>query len=173
MKKPRIYTVEGDITQLPSDALMTGINSGRIWDGGIDRAIQRVAGDMYHSQALRAPHLRDLQTVVAKKTGDHSGKFQDVVFVVDDLQSPLDKVVYAGLEAASDEGYKSLSVPSLRMGVMAGFVESPQQAIRRMADGLSRFVADHGAKTNLEDIRVVVYNNPSLAKSISPLLERI
>ena len=120
MAKPKIYAVEGDITQIPADALMTAINSGGLWFGGIDGAIQRVAGNMYHNQASQAAPLNNLQTVVARGSGKHKGKFRDVVFVIDDLKSPLDKVVYAGLEAASNEGYTSLLVPTIRMGVMAG-----------------------------------------------------
>ncbi len=128
MEKPKIYAVEGDITQIPADALMTAINSGGLWFGGIDGAIQRVAGDLYHSQVTQASSLRDLQTVVARGGArpDRKIGFRDVIFVVDDLESSLDKVVYAGLETANNEGYKSLLIPTIRMGVMAGVRETPE-----------------------------------------------
>ena len=173
MAKPRIQTVEGDITQISADALMTAINSGGLWFGGIDGAIQRDAGDLYHRQVAQQTQLRDLQTVVAKGSGNHRGKFKDVIFVIDDLQSLLARVVYAGLEAASNEEYTSLLIPTIRMGVMAGVRETPEQAIRGMADGLSEFVGAYSGKTNLRDIKVVVYKNPALAEDISCALVRI
>ena len=102
--KTELYVVLGDITQIPTDAIMTAINSGGLWFGGIDGAIQRVAGNHYHAQAAEAMPLSDLQTVVARgNASKHMGKFNDVVFVVDDLESSLDKVVYTGLEAAHQE----------------------------------------------------------------------
>jgi len=103
MTNTKTYVTEGDITQIPADVLMTAINSGGMWFGGIDGAIQRVAGNMYHNQASQASPLRDLQTIVARGTGKHRGKFRDVVFVVDDLESPLNDVIYTRLEAASSE----------------------------------------------------------------------
>ncbi|MEK6914665.1 MAG: hypothetical protein AABW83_03370 [Nanoarchaeota archaeon] len=175
MAKPKIYVVEGDITQIPADALMTAINSLGMWFGGIDGAIQRVAGNLYHNQVLQATPLSDLQTVVARGGArpDRKIGFRDVVFVVDDLKSPLEKVVYAGLETANDEGYKSLLIPTIRMGVMAGDRETPKQAVRKLADGLSDFVSRYSGRTKLEDIKVVVYDNPDLAKNISSVLGKI
>jgi len=174
MVKPKIYTTEGDITQIPADALMTAINSGGLWFRGIDGAIQRVAGNMYHNQASQASPLRDLQTVVARGTGKHRGKFRDVVFVIDDLESSLNDVVYAGLEAASNEGYRHILVPTIRMGVMAGAREkTPQEAIMKMAHGVSGFLDKYAERTKLENIQFVVYNNPILAKDMSAVLDKI
>ena len=171
MKNTRVYVTEGDITQIPADALMTAINSGGMWFGGIDGAIQRVAGDMYHNQASQAAPLKDLQTVVARGTGSHRGKFRDVVFVVDDLESPLNDIVYAGLETASNEGYQHILVPTIRMGVMAGAREkTPQEAVKKMAQGVNDFLDKYSKKTKLENIQFVVYNNPALAMDMSKVL---
>ena len=95
----KIQVIDGDITQTPADAIMTAINSGGMWFGGVDGAIMRAAGNSYHAQASEAMPLSDLDVVVAK--GDrarHQGQFDNVVFVVDDLLSPLDKITYNGLE---------------------------------------------------------------------------
>ena len=173
MAKPTISVVGGDITQIPADALMTAINSGGLWFGGIDRAIQKVAGNMYHSQVERAQPLRDLQTVVAKGTGPHRGKFKDVVFVIDDLESSLDRVIYFGLQTANRENYKYLLIPTIRMGVMAGVKETPEEAVIKMAGGLNEFVKRYSGGTNLENIKFVVYNNPSLVKDMSSVLSKI
>lgn len=175
MVKPRISVIEGDITKIPVDALMTAINSGGMWFGGIDGAIQRVAGNQYHAQASQASPLKNLQTIIARGGArpDRKIGFRDVIFVVDDLESPIDKVVYAGLETASLQGYSSLLIPTIRMGVMAGVRETPEQAIKGMAKGLKNFSEKYSESTKLEDIKVVVYNNADLAKDISDVLKRI
>ena len=171
MRKPNVCVVEGDITQIPADALMTAINSGGMWFGGIDGAIQRVAGNLYHKQAAQAAPLRNLQTIIARGNRNHRGKFKDVVFIVDDLESPLDEVIYSGLEAANNEGYRYLLVPTIRMGVMAGVREkTPEEAVLKTALGVSDFIDEYSKRTKLEKISFVVYNNPSLARNISSAL---
>jgi O-acetyl-ADP-ribose deacetylase (regulator of RNase III) len=120
-----VYVQRGDICRIPTDAIITPINSEGLWDGGIDGAIERVAGNLYHSQARRRMPLKNLQTVVSRGIpGDiNRGCFRDVVFVIDDLQSPLEEVVYTGLETANEEGYERILLPTMRMGVMSGVVE--------------------------------------------------
>ena len=176
MTNTKTYVTEGDITQIPADALITAINSGGMWFGGIDRAIQRVAGDLFHSQADAAMPLRTLQTVMTRGGArpDRKIGFRDVVFVVDDLESPLNDVIYTGLEAASNENYKHILVPTIRMGVMAGARErTPQEAVRKMACGVSDFLDKYAERTKLENIQFVVYNNPTLAENMSAVLGNI
>ncbi len=173
MTIPKIQVVEGDITQIPADALMTAINSERMWYGGIDRAIQRVAGDMYHSQANKISCLNNLQTIIAKGTGKHRGQFRDVVFVVDDVISSLNKVIYNGLEAANTQGYESLLIPTIRMGVASNIMENtPEEAIEEMINGLNNFKDKYSTKTNLSDIKIVVYKNPELVKNIIQAIKK-
>jgi O-acetyl-ADP-ribose deacetylase (regulator of RNase III) len=45
MKKPVLSVISGDIAQVKSDAIITAINSGGAWFGGIDRVINNVAGN--------------------------------------------------------------------------------------------------------------------------------
>ncbi len=170
-----LYVVQGDITQIPTDAIMTAINSGGMWYGGIDGAIQRVAGNQYHSQAAQAMPLSDLQTVVAKgNASNHRGSFNDIVFVVDDLQSSLDKVVYTGLEAAHQEGYGQLLIPAIRMGVMAGAVEkTPEETIAKLVQGIEGFMQRYGKQTKLENITFVVYGDPNTTGQLTTGLGRV
>lgn len=160
--------IEGDITQIDTDAIMTAINSGGMWFGGLDRAIQGVAGGHYHKQAVAAMPLKDLQTVVAR--GDktqHLGKFNDVIFVVDDLQSPLDQVVYTGLEAAHTEGYERVLMPAIRTGVMrCAFEDSMELTAKRFGEGVGRFMKDYGSKTALRDLKLIVYNDPETLEQL-------
>jgi len=163
-----LYVVQGDITQTPVDAIMTAINPGGMWWGGVDRAIQQVAGVVYHNQAVDASPLKNLDTIVAR--GDqntHAGQFNDVVFVVDALESPLNEVVYKGLEAASNAGYESLAMPAVRMGVMLGAVEkTPEATVESLGMGIIDFMATYGAGTKLKNLTFVIYNDPDSVKLI-------
>jgi O-acetyl-ADP-ribose deacetylase (regulator of RNase III) len=170
-----LYVVGGDITQIPTDAIMTAINSGGLWFGGIDSAIQKVAGNHYHAQAGANMPLSDLQSLVAKgDKANHRGQFNDVVFVVDDLKSPLELIIYQGLETANQEGYHKLLLPAVRMGVMAGVVEkTSEEAILRIKNGINAFMGKYGKTTKLEDITFVIYGNTETAKKLSSGLKDI
>ena len=154
----RILVETGDVARVKADALITAINSGGMWFGGIDGVIRRVAGDLFHRQAAYAMPLSDGQTVVAKRVTVHAGDFGDVIFVVDDLKQPLRNVIYAGLKAAAEAGCKSVSLPMIRMGVMLGAVEkSKEEAVIEMSAAVDEFLTE---PNGLEQIVFVVYNDP-------------
>ncbi len=160
MSNPSVYVCEGDLTKLKVDAIVTLINSGGMWFGGLDNAISRVAGTQYHNQA-QAVDLHNGQVVVAKKKGLSRGRFEDVIFVVDDLESPLGDLVYAALSAAEQQGYKSVGFPLMRTGVMLGEVEPDVAAvIQQMKAGIARFWKE-GERAM--DIYIVVYDDPRSA----------
>ena len=173
--KTGLYVVQGDITQIPTDAIITAINSSGEWFGGVDGAIQRVAGNQYHAQAAQSMPLRDGQVVTAKgDASKHRGKFNDVVFVVDDLESSLDKIAYVGLEAAHKEGYGQILIPAMRMGVMAGVVEkTPEETIIRLGQGIERFMHTYGNQTRLANLTFVVYSDPNTASQVTTGLGKI
>ncbi|MCE7897799.1 hypothetical protein DYH11_01120 [Candidatus Microgenomates bacterium CPR3] len=156
------HLTKGDLTRTVSvDAIVTLINSGKAWFGGIDGAIQRVAGGMYHAQAAEM-RLRNKQVVIAK--GDrsmHRGNFDDVIFVVDDLQSPLNELVSAALKAAQNAGYQSIAFPMMRTGVMMGAVEPNVRAVvAQMRQAFEAFSVDM-------DVYVVVYDDPEAVKLLA------
>jgi len=171
----RIVRISGDITMINSDAIITAINSGGLWFGGIDGAIQRVAGSMYHAQAIAkkfqdqalGKKLIDLEVIVAR--GDHNhhtGKFDNVVFVVDDLRSELRGVIARGLEEADNAGFKNVTIPAIRTGVMLGVVEkSLEQVVDEYVKGIMRYVGRKRVKKQVPGIQAitfVTYNNPEL-----------
>jgi O-acetyl-ADP-ribose deacetylase (regulator of RNase III) len=171
-----LYVVEEDITQIRTDAIMTAINSGGMWFGGIDGAIERVAGNFYHRQAAKAAPLNHLQTIIAKgsRGSTNTGEFNDVLFVVDDLETSVDKVVYAGLTAATNEGYNSILLPAIRLGIMRGAVEkTPEQTVKVMMKGLNQFFKEYGTITKLEDIAFVIYRDAKVAQTISEGLKSL
>ena len=172
-----LYVVQGDITQIKADALMTAINPYGDWFGGIDRAIMRVAGDTYHDQAGAQMPLKNLQTIVAKGNGTNRGKFNDVVFVVDDVDrigSPLNKIIYAGLQASNNECYGKIVIPAIRMGVMKGVVEkTPEEAIAQMNLGISNFMKDYKNQVKIGEITFVVYNDANTVRKLQKGLKQI
>lgn len=152
--RTRVQVVTGDIRKEPSDALITAINSGKMWFGGIDGAIQSVAGNHFHAQAA-AQELSDLTTVVAAGGNGSRAPFKNVVFVVDDLVSPLRKVIIAGLEAVHKAGFKTVTIPGIRLGVMLGVVEkSLEEAYAELDTGVTTFLT--GRTTSIEDIKFVM-----------------
>ena len=156
------HLTKGDLTRTVSvDAIVTLINSGGAWFGGIDGAIQRVAGGMYHAQAAEV-RLRNKQVVIAKGSRRmHRGNFDDVIFVVDDLKSPLNELVSVALEAARNAGYQSVAFPMMRTGVMMGAVEPNVRAVvAQMRQAFEAFSADM-------DVYVVVYDDPEAVKLLA------
>lgn len=162
--------MKGDITRVASvDAIVTLINSEGAWFGGVDGAIQRIAGGQYHAQAgevLNSRGLRNKQVVVAKgNRASHRGSFDDVIFVVDDLKSPLNELVYTALQSAKKEGYSSIAFPLMRTGVMLGAVEPDvRTVVREMRKGFDRFTAEGDVSM---DIYVVVYDDPEAVKMLA------
>lgn len=167
MANVQVTVKRGDITEIPADMLITAINSDGAWFGGIDDAIQRVAGPMFHNQAA-AVRLRDGDTVLAKANGSHGGAFRDVVFVVDDLRRPLSQIVEASLKAADEAGATSVTLPALRTGVMAGEYESPLQAIAQAGIGVRKFVGARPA--HIRRITFVIYNDPASERALRSTL---
>jgi O-acetyl-ADP-ribose deacetylase (regulator of RNase III) len=163
-----IRITTGDITKVVNvDAIVTLVNPDGLWYGGVDGAIQRTAGDLYHAQAGRILDnhgLRDGQVIVAQGTRqEHNGRlspgsYDNVIFVVDALKSPLSTLVAAALQTAHEYGYKSVALPLMRTGIMAGLVEPNDiTAIDEMWVGIEPYKNGH------MDIWVVAYNDPNLA----------
>lgn len=161
-----INVVSGDIGRVEVDAIIAPINSGGAWFGGIDGVIQRAAGGHFHGQAAKQK-LKDGVTVVATGTESNKGRFNNVVFVVDDLLRPLSEIIDLGLRAADDAGFKTISLPTVRMGVMAGLRESKDEAIKAIASTAKKFMET--AKF-VKTINIVVYNDEDTVKALNEAL---
>lgn len=163
-----VRIVSGDIASVEADALITAINSGGVWCGGIDGVIMRTAGEMFHQQAANASPLTHGQTVVARSNGtQHAGAYRNVVFVVDDLRGALRDIIYNGLKAAAEAGFRTVSLPTIRMGVMLGQVErSAGEAVEEMAVGVTRFFKENPG-SDLQSITFVVYNDPGTQRLLT------
>jgi O-acetyl-ADP-ribose deacetylase (regulator of RNase III) len=132
---------EGDITRAKADAMITAINPTGAWRGGVDEAIQRQAGDWFHSQARDALPLRDTQTVLARSRG--TTPYKNVLFVIDELCTPLNKIVEAGLEEAERLQLAHVTLPVIRSGQARGLVEeSIYDVLSEIGLGVSNFAAE-------------------------------
>jgi O-acetyl-ADP-ribose deacetylase (regulator of RNase III) len=162
----------GDISSVSSDVLVTAVNSGGMWLGGIDGVIRRAAGNMFHGQ-LAHRSLGDGQAFYTPAPAGHDGGFKDVVFVVDDLRQPLHKIVLAGLSCAEQEKLSFVSLPALRTGVMAGQYEKTiEEALDQTVEAIRLF--EDMQPSYVRRIQIVVFQNPEseeyLAKKLSECL---
>lgn len=152
----------GSVTDFPTDAIITGIYPGSPWTRGVDGAIRHVAGSLFHSQASAAEPLYDGEVVVARSKPWEAQKlklnFRNVVFVVDAGQRPLSRIVYTGLKAAADVGFRDVTLPAIRLGVMLGAVEkTAREIVDQLIFGIQRFNSYQCKE--LDTITFVIYNN--------------
>lgn len=160
----RIQVLEGDIAQVPVDALITAINSEFMWFGGIDSVIGRCAGQQFHNQAADALRLNPTtNVVVATQQYQHAGQFQNVVFTIDDINKPLEDVIRRSLDAAATAGYRTVSMPAIRLGVMKGLGGAQSEKVRDIV----KAIRAHEKSTNnpLDQITIVIYNDTDLARN--------
>lgn len=167
-----VQIVSGDITQQPADALITAINSEGMWFGGIDGAIQRVAGSMFHAQARNAAPLVDGAALLAGSIDGHRGKFANVIFIIDDLRQPLRNIVSAGLQKAEESRFAEITLPTIRTGVMAGVVEpTVEAALDEMVSAIKAFMATD--PKYVRSITIVVYNDAHAERYLAKQLADI
>jgi len=163
-----VEVLSGDITQVSAEALITAINSEGMWFGGIDGAIRRCAGGVFHSQAALNP-LSDGETVFAPSERKHGGSFESVLFVVDDLRRPLCDIVAIALQEAERLRLSSVTLPTIRTGVMAGIYEpTVRAALDEMATAILQFVA---TSPQMRQISVVVYNDETSMQHLKKVLQ--
>jgi O-acetyl-ADP-ribose deacetylase (regulator of RNase III) len=166
-----VHVIEGDIAEVRADALITAINSGGEWHGGIDGVIRRCAGEMFHEQARQQLPFGRRGVIIAQKRANHIGAFTNVVFVGDDLQFGLRHVVSAGLRGANEEGYETVSMPAIRTGVMLGAYEKTvESTVGQIALGMRDFFGhDDTRRLRIKKITVVTYRDPSVYKALAAI----
>ena len=167
----KVNVVNGDITQIKADALITAINPGGMWWGGIDDAIRRVSGNMFHKQASEQMPLHDGQVVFAPATLLHNGRFDSVIFVIDELQRGVDQLVRAALDEAEARSLATVSIPTLRTGVMNGKYETHAEALVGLVTAIIKFISTN--PSHVQEINVVVYNNDTDMRVLTGMLKGV
>lgn len=179
-----ITLVKGDIAQVPAQAILIPINSGGMWWGALDGVIETACGvqrmssaDQFHQQLkknlrnqigmsalagtkmiAKRDNSRHGQVYVCRKQTPHRGLFQDVIFIIDDLEGPVSDLTFNILAGTSEAGYTDVSLPAFRTGVMKGAYEpTPEAAVAGILEGLTSFY-DQFPDSNLSNITFVIYD---------------
>lgn len=163
-----IRVLNGDITKVPSSAIITAVNASLAWFGGIDKAIYDTSNNMFHNQLAALAPLHDGQLFLAKKQRQHLGYFEDVLFVVDELQTPIYELVLSALKEAEKLKLESVSLPIMRTGMMEGIVESKFEVLEGIGKALLDFSRTNPSNTTL--INLVAYHDPASVKTLEALL---
>jgi O-acetyl-ADP-ribose deacetylase (regulator of RNase III) len=98
--------------------------------------------------------MRDGQVYLVSGDGDTA--FKNVLFVVDDLERPLLGLIQNALYHAAANDLRSVSIPTIRTGVMADAYESKEEAI----DALIGAIRMCWEVTGDMVINVIVYDDP-------------
>lgn len=164
-----VKVVGGDITQEPSDALITAIGPNGKWFDGVNASILETSGFMFHLQTVENKPLVDGQTVYALPRGYHEGKFNSVLFVIDDHKQPLYNIVMIALREAERLKLRRVTLPTIRTGGASGISPSRRVAIEALARA-AKDIAAEGLKY-VEEITIVVYDNFYDVKCIHEVLD--
>lgn len=157
-----IHVYEGDIARIEADALLTAVNSGGMWFGGIDGVIERNAGRQFHDQVAATLQVdQSVKVIVAHQWHRHHGQFKSVVFTIDDLNETLEDVVLRGLNAAADAGYHTVSMPAIRLGVMKNLGGTQTEKVHAMIAAIRNHEKNHSAP--LDEVTIVIYSDTNLA----------
>lgn len=154
----KITVISGNIGAIPSDALITTVNSAGLWFGAIDGLIQQYTTNSPHD-ILRdtLPHMHESSAISVAAEGS---AFKNVVFVIDDLHEDLWVPIYNALNAAEVARHKVITIPTVRFGVMLWVKEkSINEYIAQFIKGIREWVLDND-NPYIQEIIIVVYNDP-------------
>lgn len=152
----------GDLARtLPSEALIVPINSpdGSSF-GDTGRLIQQAAGSFFEDELhryMQDHYLPDGQTLRVKGGKiRYERKFNDILYIKDELNIPLKDLIYKALTSARHEGYHQVTVPLFRMGVvMSKTKQSEEEDALEMLEGIHHFAQEK------VDMDIVIALSPS------------
>lgn len=158
-----------DIGQIKADAMIVNINTiGTMSFCPADNAIYRARQDTHFNQLKKNFPLKNNKVVVTKGNSDNTGKFENVVFVVDSHESPLSIILHHALKEAEIKGFKSVVIPTIRMHSSLGLVEKTLSDVAsEMAKAIEEFLEESCV---LESITFVVKKDRD-SKTTKAILE--
>lgn len=156
----QIHVIDGDITAVRADALMTTYHNVS-WRNAIDEEIDRVAKDQYHIQ-VRYIFGVDPETISlrAQNVELHSGLFRDVIFVIDDHKRPLKDLILSGLDRATIANCMTITMPPIRLdSTMQGMLGTQDEKIQDIVDALK----EHAEYSPIRSVNIVIRDDPDLS----------
>jgi O-acetyl-ADP-ribose deacetylase (regulator of RNase III) len=170
-----INVISGDISKIKSDAIITAINGSGAWFGGIDNVIRNTYGDYFHNKLLKNSDdysFEDGKAFFISGEFQSANTFQNVIFVIDNLKKLLREIIFNGLLEADKQKLTSITIPTLRMGVMSRVVEETEdEALEEMRKGVQLFKSYTPYFT--KNITFVVHENAFLTERLKQKIEKI
>lgn len=129
--------------RLQGHLLVVSVPLNREPKDSINDGLNRLAGNQYHQELERARPLEPGLLLYAKQCEEHQLDFQDVLFVVDDAQTPLRDLISNALIFADDKLEASRVILPLFWTVidmtMRGAGRTPDDLVEEVIRGLTTF----------------------------------
>jgi len=160
----RIQTVQGDITKVDDlEAIVNAANNSLLGGGGVDGAIHRAAGPKLLEECRT---LHGCKTGEAKLTGAYDLPCRYVIHTVGPIWNGgksgeaklLENAYQNSLQAAVDQGIRTIAFPSISTGVYSYPVE---QAALIAVKTVRKFCEEHRDKIDI--VRFVLFDAKTCA----------
>ena len=160
----RIQTVQGDITKVDDlEAIVNAANNSLLGGGGVDGAIHRAAGPKLLEECRT---LHGCETGEAKLTGAYDLPCRYVIHTVGPIWNGgksgeaklLENAYQNSLQAAVDQGIRTIAFPSISTGVYSYPVE---QAAMIAVKTVRKFCEEHRDKIDI--VRFVLFDAKTCA----------
>jgi Predicted phosphatase homologous to the C-terminal domain of histone macroH2A1 len=160
----RIQTVQGDITKVDDlEAIVNAANNSLLGGGGVDGAIHRAAGPKLLEECRT---LHGCETGEAKLTGAYDLPCRYVIHTVGPIWNGgksgeaklLENAYQNSLQAAVDQGIRTIAFPSISTGVYSYPVE---QAALIAVKTVRKFCEEHRDKIDI--VRFVLFDAKTCA----------
>ena len=160
----RIQTVQGDITKVNDlEAIVNAANNSLLGGGGVEGAIHRAAGPKLLEECRT---LHGCETGEAKLTGAYDLPCRYVIHTVGPIWNGgksgeaklLENAYQNSLQAAVDQGIRTIAFPSISTGVYSYPVE---QAALIAVKTVRKFCEEHRDKIDI--VRFVLFDAKTCA----------
>lgn len=170
-----IAIVEGDITKIDADAIMTTIKSfPDQWFSGIDNAIKGVGGELFYDYLKEELPLREHQVVFVRGSRHaHPGRlFDSVVFVVDDGALDNAIVMEKALDRADLYGLTRVLAPLFGISFIK---QTDEERLIAIAEETFMGILTHFAKkpSTVKEITFVFNNAKEKMMIVKKVLEKL
>ncbi|HDY70501.1 MAG TPA: macro domain-containing protein [Nitrospirae bacterium] len=158
--------VKGDITERDTDAIVNAANSYLKHGGGVAGAIVRKGGKVIQEESDRIGFVPVGSAVL---TTSGSLPCKAVIHTVGprmgegNEDSKLRKAVLSSLRLASEQGFRSISMPAISSGIF-GF---PKDRCAKILTGESKRFLEDNKGTSLEVIEFCIYDDDTLGCFLS------